>query len=156
MPPTVKPRSSRNLPELVAERHHELEAACQQFLQQLAVDPHALASKWDDFDAALRDHMAAEEDLLLPDLQPIDPQAGDELRTEHARIRDLLHAVGLDVRHHRIHTGRLRELVSLLHAHATCEDAAVYPWAQHNLSRAVQRQLLVRIDHGLRRLGQRL
>ena len=148
--------SARHLSQIIAERHHELEAACQDFLGQLAVDPHALAARWDDFDAVLRDHMAAEEELIFPDLQSTDPQTGEELRTEHARIRELLDALGRDVQHHRIHTGRLRELVSLLHVHAAREDTTLYPWAQRSLARAMQRELLVRIGHGLRRLAQRL
>jgi hypothetical protein len=100
--------------------------------------------------------MAAEEELILPALQQIDPQTGDELRTEHAKIRELLHAVSRDVRHRQIHAGRLRELGSLLHAHATREDTKLYPWAERSLSIPVQRELLARIGHWLQRLAQRL
>jgi len=163
MPPAdIKSRSSlakpgRRLPHFVAQRHHELEAAFQDILREHGVNPHALAARWDELDAALRDHMAAEEELILPDFQLTAPEEGDALRTEHAQIRELLTAIGHDVQHHQIHTARLHQLVSLLHAHARREDAALYPWAEDSLPRPVRRQLLLRIGHWLRRLSaQRL
>ena len=119
----------------IVQRGHELEAACADFLQQLATDPHTLASHWDDLDAALRDHLAAEEELLFPDYQLFAPEDGDALRTDHARIRALLHDVGDDVKHHQIHAGRLRQLVALLQAHATRENASLYVWAERSAQR---------------------
>ena len=119
----------RGLPALV-KHHHDLEVACADFLQELAADPHTLASHWHALDAALRDHMATEEELLFPDYQLVAPEDGDALRTDHARIRELLHDVGRDVQQHQLHEGRLRQLVALLHAHAARENASLYVWAE--------------------------
>jgi hemerythrin superfamily protein len=146
--PGVRPE--RELPQVAAQRHHELEAACHVLLGQLAVDPHVLAASWDELDAALRDHLAAEEELILPAYQLTAPEEGDTLRTEHARIRELLHEVGRGMQHHRISAERLRELVALLHTHATREETVLYPWAERSLPPAARRALLLRIGDRLR------
>jgi hypothetical protein len=141
----------------VAERHHELESACLELLDRaLSEDPHALATRWRDLDAALRDHMIAEEDLIIPAYQLSAPEEAVELRTEHARLRGLLDEVGADVQHNALHAERLRRLLELLHAHAKREDTSMYPWAERNLPLVARRQLYHRISHWLRGRSARL
>ncbi len=147
----TKPK--RGLRLFAAERHLELEAAFDALLRDRAAeDPHLLATRWRVLDAAIRDHMDAEEDLIIPGYQLTAPEEGDELRTEHARIRECLDEV-FDSRIHVIRRQRLRHLLELLRAHAAREDASMYPWAERNLPLAVRRQLFVRIAHWMRRLS---
>jgi hypothetical protein len=145
-------RPTRGLCAVAAERHAELLAAFDALLRASSGDtPHELSSRWGVLDAALRDHMEAEEDLIIPAFQLTAPEEGDELRTEHAVLRKMLDEIGRDVREQGIHTGRLRRLVELLRAHAAREDAEMYPWAEHHLPVVVRRQLYVRISHWLRK-----
>lgn len=147
---------SRELRRVAAERHVELVAGFENLLHAPSTDePHALAMRWRLLDAALRDHMMVEEDLIIPAYQLTAPEEGDELRTEHAKLRALLEEIGIDVREHGIHSERLRHLLELLRTHAAREDASMYPWAEANLPLVVRRQLFIRISHWLRRLRSR-
>ncbi len=152
----TKPK--RGLRLVAAKRHLELEAAFEELVRApSADDPHALARRWRMLDDALRDHMEAEEDLIIPAYQLTDPEEGDQLRTEHAKIRALLDEIGIDVRQHGVHAKRLRQLVELLRVHSEREEAAMYAWAERNLPLVGRRHLFVRISHWLRRLkSQRL
>lgn len=146
----AKPRGG--LRKFAAERHQELASACLEFTRiARSEDPHVLATRWRELDATLRDHMAAEEDLIIPVYQLTDPEEGDELRTEHARIRELLDEIGVDVESGALEAARMHSLVELLQAHAMREDTSMYPWAERNLPLVVPRQLFVRISHWLRR-----
>jgi hemerythrin superfamily protein len=134
-----------------AERHRELASAVLELTSTaLSEDPHVLATRWRELDEALRDHMAAEEDLIIPAYQLSEPEEADELRTEHARIRGLLDEIGVDVRGHTVDATRMSRLVELLQAHEKREDTSMYPWAERNLPRVTRRQLFVRISHWLR------
>lgn len=141
----------RGLRVLAAERHLELEEAFEELEHALSDEPHALAARWRVVEAALRDHLDAEEDLIIPAYQLTAPEEADELRTEHARLRELLGQVELDIRQHVLQPQRLRHVLELLRRHAEREDASMYPWAERNLPLVVRRQLFVRISHWLRR-----
>ncbi len=136
-------RPKRGLLRYAMDRHHELLDAC----RDLPVD----ASHWDDLDASLREHMAAEEELIIPAFQLTDPEQADELRTDHARIRELLDEIGAHVHRQGVHAERLRRLDAALRAHAAREDVSLYAWAERHLPLVVRRQLVLRISHWLRR-----
>ncbi len=138
-------RPKRGLLRYAMDRHHELEDAC----RDLRVD----ASHWDGLVASLREHMAAEEELIIPAFQLSDPEEADELRNEHAHLRELLDEIDEHVHRHGVHAERLRRLDTALRAHAAREDASLYPWAERHLPLVARRQLLLRISHWLRRRG---
>ena len=147
-------KPKRGLRLFAAERHLELETAFEELERACPDDPHVVAAHWRVLDAALREHLDAEEDLIVPAYQLTAPEEAVELRCEHARIRKLLDEIELDVRQRVLPTRRLRDLVELLRAHAEREDASMYPWAERNLPLVVRRQLFVRIARWLR--GHRL
>lgn len=137
---------------VAAEHHLELEAACEELLDARSPDePQAVAARWRVLEAALREHLDAEEELVIPAYQLSAPEEGGELRTEHARIRDLLDEIEQDVRHQSLRADHIRALLDLLRAHSAREDASIYPWVERNLSVVARRQLFVRFAHWLRR-----
>jgi len=144
-------RPRRGLRLYAAERHRELASAVLELTSiALSEDPHVLATRWRELDEALRDHMAAEEDLIIPAYQLSEPEQADELRTEHARIRGHLDEIGVDVRGHTLDATTMARLVELLQAHEQREDTSLYPWAERNLPLVTRRQLFARISHWLR------
>jgi hypothetical protein len=120
----------QRLRKLSVQRHRELEAACDQLVAaSLQEEPHAFSARWNVIEQALREHIAIEEELLLPAYQAARPGDAQTLRAEHARILRLLSEIAMHVQHYGIHVGRLRQLISELHAHATHEDLTLYRWA---------------------------
>src|SRR5512143_1282944 len=103
-------RPKRGLRRFAADRHRDLRAACDALLHHVD-DPHRFAASLRELETALRDHLAAEEDLLIPAFQLTDPEEGDALRTEHARIRECLVEVAADVPRRAIHLRRLGRLL---------------------------------------------
>lgn len=95
---------------------------------------------WDAFASSLRARMLEEEQRIIPAFQHADPEEADELRNEHARIRELLDEIGAHVVRHGVHAERVRRLEALLASHATREEASLYPWAErHTLAVTVHR-----------------
>lgn len=145
-------RPRRGLYCFMVERHRELESECRAALgEPSTADPDAQRVRWLNFDAELRDHMAAEDELVLPAYQRSEPEEAVELRNEHARIRALLDSVDEDVQLGATQTDSARQLIALLHAHAEREAASLYRWAERNLPLVIRRQWIVRISHWLRR-----
>lgn len=63
-----------------------------------------------------------------------------ELRAEHAALRQLVDAVGLDVELHTLRAESIESLVAALRAHAAREERVFYPWlALRELARAETR-----------------
>ena len=142
----------RGLDMLLSDHHHRLEAMCRALLGSAdADDARALTLSWNEVEAELLDHMAAEEEVILPSYELHDPDDAHRIREDHARIRTLLTPIGVEVELHEIRLARLRQLVAVLEAHATSEDARMYPWAAQHVVLVSQRMLYARISHGLER-----
>jgi len=137
---------------LLSDHHHRLEATCRDLLARAHTDdPRALALSWIEVEAELLDHMAAEEELILPAYAVHAPEDARRIRAAHLRIQELVTPIGVDVELHEVRLARLRQLVELLEAHSASEDAAMYPWAVRNLALVRQRMLYVRIGRWLAR-----
>jgi hypothetical protein len=135
---------------LMRDHHAEIESACLELMGAAFVDdPPSLVRRWQAFEHELLDHMAAEEELLLPSYQSADPEQAQELRADHILLRDLLEKAALDVELHTIRIPRLKDLVALLRAHAHREERSLYAWMQHRLPPGLRARLRGRI--GLRR-----
>lgn len=134
-----------------ADRHRELRAEVDALLHLLD-EPHRFAARLRELDTAVREHLAAEEDLLIPPFQLTDPEEGDALRTEHARIRECLDQIAVEDPHRAT---RLRRLGELLDRNSHHEDTVMYAWAEEHLPAVVRRQVYLRISHWLRRRGKR-
>ncbi|HEX8108028.1 MAG TPA: hemerythrin domain-containing protein [Kofleriaceae bacterium] len=148
--------SSGRLRLLLAEHHRELETACRALLgHTYGEDPRELSLQYRAFERSTLDHLAAEEELILPAYADHDPDDAAAIRREHATIRRLLFQVGIEVELHIVRAGTVKRLIDVLQAHAAREDASVYRWAQDHLPLSTRRQLFVRIGHALRTLARR-
>jgi hypothetical protein len=97
-------------------------------------DPRALCAQWTDFEGDLNDHMAAEEEFLLPPFGEQHPDEAAFIGEDHARIRELLSELGLQVDLHCVRAEGIDQMVERLREHARREDALLYPWAAENLA----------------------
>lgn len=140
---------------LLADHHGEIDAACRALLvATYQDDPRALIEQYRRFERATLDHLAAEDELILPAYAEHDPADAGAIRDEHFAIRQLLYRVALDVELHVVRAEGLKRVIDTLRAHAAREDASMYPWAQVHLPLSVKRKLFVRIGRSLRMLGR--
>ena len=140
---------------LLAEHHRATEQACTALLARTyADDPHELVAQYRAFEHALLEHLAAEEELILPAYAQHDPADAQAIRDDHEAIRKALNRLGIEVELHVVRAHSVHELVDSLRAHAAREDAAMYPWAQVHLPLVTRRQLFVRVGRSLRALVQ--
>lgn len=112
-------------------------------------DPQDLLSDWVALETALLDHMAAEEEVVLPGYAARAPRDAERIFDEHTLIRALVTLTGVDIELHAIRTERLQRLVDTLHDHSASEDRGMYPWATANLALATRHVLFQRIGRSL-------
>lgn len=115
-----------------------------------ADEPRELVAQYRLFERAILEHVAAEEELILPAYAEAAPLDAKELASEHAAIRNALIKVGVEVELHVVRAHTVAALVRVLRAHAAREDRAMYPWAQVHLSAPARGQLIARIGDSLR------
>lgn len=141
------------LQPLLVEHHRTLETACQALLTHTyGDDPRELVFHYRAFERSTIEHLAAEDELLLPAYAEHAAEEARSLRDDHVAIRKLLFRIGIDVELHIVRVDTVKQLIETLQAHAAHEDAALYPWAQEHLPLPLRRQLFVRIGHSLRSL----
>ena len=137
----------RGLHVLFGDHHRRIDAMCQNLLGWAHTDnSRELAEGWSELEGELLDHIAAEEDVILPGYAIHAPVDANLVLADHARIRALLTPIGVDVELHQICAPRLQLLVDALAAHALSEDAAMYPWAEQHISLVAERLLAARIE----------
>ena len=143
----IQPVARHGPGTLLSDHHHRLERKCRDMLGWAYTDDaRDLGSAWEDLEAELLDHMAAEEEVILPSYAMHAPEDAHRIRDEHARIRSLVTPIGIDVELHEIRVARLRRLVEALEAHSASEDAAMYPWAAQHIPLVGERLLSARIE----------
>jgi len=141
---------------LLTEHHREIEVTCQALLSRAYADePAELIDQYRAFERAILDHLAAEEEMMLPMYAEAAAGEARALVDDHAALRRQLFQVGVEVELHCMRAQTLCVLIDQLRAHAAREDASMYPWAQAHLPLAAKRRLFVRIGHSLRRLARR-
>ena len=137
----------RGLHVLFGDHHRRIDAMCQNLLGWAHTDnSRELSEGWRELEGELLDHIAAEEDVILPGYANHAPVDANLVLADHARIRALLTPIGVDVELHQICAPRLQLLVDALAAHALSEDAAMYPWAEQHISLVAERLLAARIE----------
>ena len=107
-----------------------------------ANDREDMAALWNQLEAGLTTHMAAEEKFLLPVLARTEPAEARELLLEHAEIRSRLLELGVRVDLHTIRLDTGRELIDLLRAHARREDEILYELADKNVDAETRASVL--------------
>ncbi len=142
---------------LLAEHHRELERVYRAILAATyADDARDLVVAYREFEAEVLEHLAAEEQDILPAYERACPSDARAIREDHQRIRQELQRVGVYVELHAIHARTVHELIAELRSHAAREDIRMYPWAQVHLPPLSRRRLGDRIAASLRRLGMQL
>ena len=143
----------RGLRLLIGDHHRRIDAIRQNLFGWAHTDnARELSEGWSELEGEVLDHIAAEEDVILPGYAIHAPVDAAMVLTDHARIRALLTPIGVDVELHQICAPRLQLLVDALAAHALSEDAAMYPWAERHISLVTERLLAARIERWFARL----
>lgn len=102
-------------------------AEIDKLLECLAEDAEApecgpLQSTWSRLERRLLQHLNTEQRHLLPFLEARDPTATIETRREHARMRELVSALGVAIDLHAARKATISELRELFHSHAEREE----------------------------------
>jgi len=141
----------RGLDLLLPDHHRRLEATCRELLAwAYSDDMREFAATWRELEAEINDHIAAEEEVILPGYAAHAPDDAKRILDDHARIRELLTPIGVEIELHEARAARLQRLADALHAHALFEDATIHPWAQSHLTAVALRALYVRIGRWFR------
>ena len=127
---------------ILAQHHREIEEACLALLGACcAGDPCDLARRWAEIEHQLYDHMMAEEHFLFPAYQRDEPENAQDLRDDHAWLRELALEVGVAVELHTVRAGQIRAFVAALREHGAREEASLYRWADRHLADAERHRM---------------
>jgi hypothetical protein len=138
----MSPEPTSPIDDALNEHHREIENSCLEIMSAAyANEPRDLVLRWREVERELLQHMAAEELLLLPRYQEVDPANAQEVRDQHGNLRDHAFEIGVAIQLHTIQCDQLQEFVGELRAHAAFE-AALYRWAQQHLGTDRRRRLL--------------
>jgi hypothetical protein len=141
---------------LLPEHHDEIVAACKDLEAAMhSDDPDVLQARYRTFEDSVLEHLAAEEEQILPAYATYAPADAFKIREQHAQLRRQMAAVGVDLELHSVRSTTLVRLVNTLLDHARHEDEQMYPWAVANLPLHSRRQLFVRLGRSLQRLARR-
>jgi hemerythrin superfamily protein len=120
---------------ILGQHHLEIEEACLALLDACCTgDPRKIARSWREFEFQLYDHMMAEEHFLFPVYQQDEPENTQELRDQHARLRELVVELGVALQLRTIHLAQIEAFVAALRDHEEREDASLYRWADRHLA----------------------
>jgi hypothetical protein len=141
------PSRSRSFVELaLAKDHEELELLYQRLLTSLhSGDSERIRRRWLALDAALEEHLRAEEEFILSQFERDRPVEAALIRREHRQIRSHLVALGVDLDLHALCPASATRFIEALRRHAQSEEAVLYPWAHFSLSPANRLGLLSRL-----------
>jgi hypothetical protein len=138
---------------LLTEHHHAIEAACTDLLGQTYADePFELVAEYRRFEHEVLEHLAAEEELLLPAYAERAPDDARLLGEEHEALRRLLFRIGVDVELHIVRAADVEQLIARLRDHAAHEDKGLYAWATSELAAPARDQLRERIGRSIDQL----
>jgi hemerythrin superfamily protein len=148
------PNESRIRERFLAD-HVQLEELLEEVLRAFeADDRERIASLWNQFDARLLAHLAAEEKYMIPPLLRVDPPGARAILEEHEHIRARLTELGAGVDLHIVRLGTARAFIDELRAHANHEDKVLYQWADAHLGESdratLLRALVDSVVHGSR------
>lgn len=120
---------------ILDQHHREIEEACLVLLGACCTgDSGELARSWGEIEHQLYDHMMAEEHFLFPAYQREEPENAQDLRDQHARLRDQAMELGIAVELHTVHAEQIQAFVAALRYHDQREEASLYRWADRHLA----------------------
>jgi polyisoprenoid-binding protein YceI len=100
-------------------------------------DQHAIRELWRGFEREVLAHLDAEEAHVLPLFAKSDPDEAEEMLDQHARIRERLLALAIDLDLHSLPPAEVRSFIGELRSHAAREERVLYPWAARQLGKIV-------------------
>ena len=131
--PPIGTASERSL-ALLLQQHEHVEDECRALLGSVYVDePRLLDTHWASLEAQLLDHMAAEEELILPGYARDVPDDARTIRAGHDALRTLIAELSLEARRHAITVETVERLIVTLHEHTEAEGSVMYAWAETNI-----------------------
>lgn len=140
---------------LFAEHHRSLHRAGEDLIARaLEDDCFSLVVGYRAFEKQILEHMAAEEELVLPAYAEACPTEAAAIREAHEVLRRQMERTALDVELHAVRIGALRDLLATLERHAEAEDKTLYPWAQVHMPAANQGALGTRLVASMRQLAR--
>ncbi len=86
------------------------------------------------FAEALRAHMDAEEQHVVPAFRDVRPNPAATIVAEHDELRRQLEAISLDVDRHAVPTAQIEELIQRVRAHEVREERLLYPWVDEPIT----------------------
>ena len=120
---------------ILDQHHREIEEACLVLLGACcAGDPSELARCWGEIEHQLYDHMMAEEHFLFPAYQRDEPENAQDLRDQHAVLREQAMELGVAIQLHTVHAEQIQAFVAALREHGRREEASLYRWADRHLA----------------------
>jgi hypothetical protein len=132
---TVSPRGLYRAPALVPLSRDHHEALIQAlWLRRAAGRPPAALLFLDFHRAELEGHMADEEDVVLPAVEPVDPAGAARIRQEHGEIRRLAAALEAAVTAGEEIAATMEDLARLLHDHVRYEERVFFMRVQAALT----------------------
>ena len=141
---------------LFAEHHRQLRRAGTELMCIAHEDDcFALVAAFRNLEQQLREHMRAEEELVLPAYTEAFPEDATAVRDAHAAIRKQLDQTALDIELHAVRLVSIRALLALLDEHAKAEDLRMYPWAQVHLPITTRSTIGARMIESIRMLAAR-
>lgn len=102
-------------------------------------------SLWSELQRRMAAHLDAEETLLFPRFQAVDPKEVAALLAEHVRLRAQLDELGVGVDLKLVREPVAKAFFDTLEAHAKREDALLYRWADEAADDATRRALAERV-----------
>lgn len=133
MRPAVNPPPPSG--HILDEHHREIEEACLALLGACrAGDSRDLARRWGEIEYQLYDHMMAEEHFLFSAYQHDEPEIAQDLRDQHARLREQALEIGVALELHTIHSEQIQAFIAALREHDGHEEATLYCWADRHLA----------------------
>ena len=140
---------------LLAEHHDAMDNACEELRVGVEIDdPLDLVTRYRAFERDVLDHLALEEELILPAYALDEPGDARRIASEHDELRRLLYQLGIEAELHCVRAESIEALIQLLKAHGRREDTRMYPWAQVHLPSSTKRQVFARVRMLLRRLSR--
>lgn len=124
-----------SLHALLTADHERLDHLLQELSDAAeGADQPTLREVWSRFEGGLLAHLDAEEEYLLPVLEPSEPEMVRQVRDEHAAIRHLVSELGVTTDLHMLRKEVADNLVRSLRDHAAYEDRTLYHRADDVLS----------------------
>lgn len=141
---SVRVNETHELRALLSADHQRLDTLFEDLIaaSEAGVSTDVIANLWSRFEEGVLAHFDAEERELFSALEGAHPSEVDQLRREHARMRDRLLELDVEVDLHLIRHPTVLEIVENLRAHAMREDGTVYEWADRELHGDGHRSIL--------------